>query len=105
MGVNPKIIEKYSVYSIQTAREMALNIVRFTHASLGIGITGKLNKADPNNRFGCDNEVFVSIFYKDKYYDLDINVCKTSRSENKKVVLGAIIEKIESILYEDKVMI
>ena len=102
MGVKPEVIEKYSVYSIETAHEMALNIAKFAQASFGIGITGKLNKADINNNFGKDNEVFISIFYKNKYYDLDMNVDKASRKRNKEEVIKAIIEKIEEILWEEK---
>ena len=76
MGVNPDIIDKYSVYSIETAHEMALNISKFTNSDIGIGITGKLNRADENNNFGKDNEVFISIYYKNNYYDMNVIVDK-----------------------------
>lgn len=101
MGVNPEVIDKYSVYSIQTAHEMALNIARFAQADIGVGITGKLNRADKSNNFGKDNEVFVSIYYKDKYYDLDLCVSEENRTKNKQVVVDNIIAKIEEVLYEE----
>ena len=102
MGVNKEVIDTYSVYSIETAHEMALNISKFANSDIGIGITGKLNRADKNNNFGKDNEVFISIYYKNKYYDIDINVDKKSRKENKKVIIEIIINKLGDILWAGK---
>lgn len=102
MGVNKEVIDTYSVYSIETAHEMALNISKFANSDIGIGITGKLNRADKNNNFGKDNEVFISIYYKNKYYDIDINVDKKSRKENKKVIIEIIINKLSDILWAGK---
>lgn len=104
MGVNPDIIDKYSVYSIETAHEMALNISKFTNSDIGIGITGKLNRADENNNFGKDNEVFISIYYKNNYYDMNVIVDKKSRKDNKLVIIDLIIEKLEEILWEEELI-
>lgn len=104
MGVNPDIIDKYSVYSIETAHEMALNISKFTNSDIGIGITGKLNRADENNNFGKDNEVFISIYYKNNYYDMNVIVDKKSRKDNKLVIIELIIEKLEEILWEEELI-
>lgn len=101
MGVSSDIIDKYSVYSIETAREMALNISKFTNSNIGIGITGKLNRADQNNNYGKDNEVFISIYSNNKYYDYSINVDKKTRKDNKEVVISLIIEKLGEILAEE----
>ena len=46
MGVSKDIIDKYSVYSMETANEMSKNISLFTNSNYGIGITGKLNRID-----------------------------------------------------------
>ena len=51
MGVDKSIIDKYSVYSIETANEMSKNISKFTNSDYGIGITGKLNRVDENNLY------------------------------------------------------
>lgn len=102
MGVDPKVIDKYSVYSIETAHEMALNISKFANADIGVGITGKLNRADEYNNFGKDNEVFVSIYFNNKYYDIDINVDKKTRKQNKDLVIDEIIKKLGEILWEEK---
>ena len=57
MGVPKEIIEKYTVYSMETAKAMAKTISKFTESDYGVGITGKLNRVDPYNKMGNDNEV------------------------------------------------
>lgn len=98
MGVNSKVIDKYSVYSIETAMEMARNISKFANSNYGVGITGKLNRIDKRNPYGEDNVVYISIYDKDndKYYNKDIKVDKSTREQNKKLV----IKEIEKILLE-----
>jgi len=100
MGVSSDIIDKYSVYSIETAMEMSKNISKFTNSNYGIGITGKLNRVDINNLYGNDNKVFISIYNKDldKFYNYDIEVNKESRKENKGVVINLIIEKLLEVI-------
>ena len=100
MGVSKDIILKYSVYSIETAMEMSKNISVFASSNYGIGITGKLNRVDKHNMFGNDNVVFISIYDKDldKFYNYQIEVEKTSRKENKDLVINLIIEKLLEII-------
>lgn len=99
MGVSKDVIDKYSVYSIQTANEMSYNITKFANSNLGVGITGKLNRVDKNNPFGEDNVVFISIYDKDndKYYNSKVMAIKGSRKENKELVINEIINMILSI--------
>lgn len=99
MGVSKDVIDKYSVYSIQTANEMSYNISKFANSNLGVGITGKLNRVDKNNLFGEDNVVFISIYDKDndKYYTSEVMATKGSRKENKELVINEIINMILSI--------
>ena len=100
MGVSSDIIEKYSVYSLETAREMANAISKFTDSNYGIGITGKLNKPDDANPYGKDNYVFVSIYDRDNdfHYDLIVDVSKPTRIENKEYVISNIVRKLNAIL-------
>lgn len=102
MGVSADVINEYSVYSMETAHEMAFHISKFANSDFGVGITGKLNRADENNNFGKDNEVFVSIYYKEDYYDMKISVDKKTRRQNKDVVIDYIIEKLGEILWGEK---
>lgn len=96
IGVSKDVIDKYSVYSIQTANEMSYNIAKFANSNLGVGITGKLNRVDKNNPFGEDNVVFISIYDKDndKYYTSKVEATKKSRKENKELVINEIINMI-----------
>lgn len=100
MGVSNKTIDKYSVYSIEVAKEMSKSISDFTNSSLGIGITGKLNRVDVNNPFGEDNVVFISIYDKEKnkYYTEKLEVKEKSRKENKEMVINLIKEKLLEII-------
>jgi PncC family amidohydrolase len=102
MGVREETIDKYSVYSMETAYDMSEAISKYANSDMGIGITGKLNKADINNNFGKDNQVFISIYYKKKHYDLVVNVDKNSRVENKLALIDIIIDRIGEILWEEE---
>ena len=100
MGVNSETINKYSVYSMEVAQEMAKSISCFTNSDIGIGITGKLNRADINNKFGNDNQVFISIFYNDSYYDKGLLVTKETRKENKEVIIEEITKILKELLWK-----
>ena len=96
MGVKKETIDKYSVYSIQVAKEMSFNISKFSNSNYGVGITGKLNRVDENNLFGDDSTVFISIYDRDndKYYNEIVKAIKTNRIDNKRLV----IDKIEELM-------
>ena len=100
MGVDSHIIEKYSVYSMETAMEMSKNISIFANSNYGIGITGKLNRVDKFNLSGKDNQVFISIYDKDnsKYYNFDSYATKMNRRENKELIITEIIKKLLTII-------
>ena len=48
-GVPAEIIDRYSVYSTQTAEAMAIACMRAYHADIGIGVTGTMGNVDPAN--------------------------------------------------------
>lgn len=100
MNVSENIINKYSVYSIETAMEMSKNISDFANSNYGVGITGKLNRVDINNQYGKDNRVFISIYDRDnnKYTNFDIEVTNKTRKENKEEVINLIVNKLLEIL-------
>ena len=100
MGVSPKTLEKYTVYSEETAKEMSKTIATYTNSDYGIGITGKLNRVDKNNPFGKDNVVFVSIYDKEKdtYTTTTVEADQPSRKENKEKVIQTIIKLLKEIV-------
>ena len=100
MGVKKEVIDKYSVYSANVAEEMSFNISKYTNSNYGIGITGKLNRADKNNLYGKDNIVFISVYDKDnnKFYNEEIKVINKTRYQNKKLVIKKVIEMLNNII-------
>lgn len=102
MGVDSRIIDKYSVYSMETAVDMAKKITFFTLSDYGIGVTGKLKRKDKNNLYSSDNLVFISIYDKklDKSYNYSYEVVKSTRASNKKDLVKFIESKFMMILSE-----
>lgn len=104
MGVNSKIIEEYSVYSIETAMEMSKNIAKFANANIGIGITGKINREDINNKFGDNSKIFISIYEveKDKYFNFELmSNPNLDRAKNKEIIIKEVISKLTKVLCEN----
>lgn len=100
MGVDKEIIDKYTVYSIETAMSMAKAISNFANSNYGVGVTGKLNRKDENNDTGSNNLVYISIYSKDedKFYNEEVTVNKNARFLNKKIVINKIIEMMATLL-------
>jgi nicotinamide-nucleotide amidase len=94
MGVDPKIIDKYSVYSSETAKDMSKKISDYADSNYGVGVTGKLKRPDENNKVGDNDKVFISLYDKDnnKYYEEELVVTKNTRLANKKMVLDKLVE-------------
>lgn len=100
MGVSKQVIEKYSVYSENTAKEMSKNISLFTESDYGVGITGKINRSDKNNMQGKDNEIYISIYDKNKetYYTKQITAVAGSREKNKNIIIDEIVDVLKKII-------
>ena len=99
MGVSKDIIDKYSVYSMNVAREMAKNISNFANSDIGVGITGKINRVDENNLFGDDNKIYYAIYDKnsDKYYEYELIAINDTRLNNKKYIMENISKSLLEI--------
>ena len=100
MGVDEKIIEKYTVYSIETANKMSRNIAIFTNSSYGIGITGQLNRYDLYNKTNENNIVYISIYNKDNnsYINKKIKVSEKSRKDNKEIIISEVVDSLKKLL-------
>ncbi len=99
-GVPKKIIDKYTVYSAETARAMAKAIAEYTNSNFGIGITGKLKRVDDKNNFGDDDLVYICVYDRniDKYYDIQHRVIYDTRSENKNDIIKIVSQMLTNIL-------
>lgn len=100
MGVSKETIDKYTVYSQETADAMAKAISDFANSSYGVGITGKLNKKDPANPAGDDNVVYVTIYERktNTYHNLKLEVENQTRRENKEFIIRKIGEMLLNIV-------
>ncbi len=96
MGVNKETIDTYTVYSEEVAKEMSYNIAKYASSSYGVGITGKINRQDPNNLNGEDNVVYISIYDNDlnTYHTNKIILPNLERDKCKKII----IKEVETIL-------
>lgn len=99
MGVNKEIIDKYSVYSMEVAKEMSKNISLFANSTYGIGITGKINRADPYNNSGEDNKIFISIYNSknDTYNTFNLIAKDMDRIGNKEYIVTSVANKLLEI--------
>ena len=99
MGVSKEVIDKYSVYSINVAREMAKKISDFANSDIGVGITGKINRVDENNLYGDDNKIYYAIYDKnsDKYYEYELIAINDTRLNNKKYIMENISKNLLEI--------
>lgn len=104
MGVSPDVIQKYTVYSMETARCMAKTICEFTNSNFGVGVTGKLKKTDPFNLDGEDDICYLSIYDKDnnKYYNQKIKVINDKREDNKNQIVNGFLKQMVDILKEKR---
>lgn len=100
MGVNEDVINEYSVYSIETAKEMSKKISDFTNSDYGVGVTGTINEIDPNNISKSISKVYLSVYIKssNEYLTKCINTIKASRIENKEYITKNIVEMLRSVL-------
>lgn len=99
MGVNKETIDKYSVYSMEVAKEMSKNISLFANSTYGIGITGKINRADPYNNSGEDNKIFISIYNSknDTYNTFNLIAKDMDRIGNKEYIVTSVANKLLEI--------
>ncbi len=104
MGVSADVIDKHTVYSTETAKEMSRNIAQFAGADFGIGITGQLRRTDPNNPVGADDCVYYSIWSRatNSYAVGQMTVEHDTRAENKAHVLNAIGKRFALVLKNEK---
>lgn len=100
MGVDPKVIEEYTVYSFETAKEMSKKISDFADSDYGVGITGKMGRVDEANPYGDDSIIFISIYDREKdTYILDkIKATFENRIDNKELVSKKVGQLLLEIL-------
>lgn len=99
-GVPKQIIEKYTVYSKETARAMAEVSRKAYNANIGIGVTGTMGDIDPANaEFSIPGQVYFAISFNGKVYDYyrELSVQPT-RLAYKLAVAREIVDELEKLL-------
>lgn len=100
-GVPAEVIDKYGVYSKETAAEMAKNCRKPYSADIGVGVTGSLGTADPKNKDSVPGEVYFAIDYDGEIQTYYLEVQNQgSKFMNKVYTAGEICDKLLEILEE-----
>lgn len=99
-GVDPDILEKYSVYSEETAIEMAKACAKTYQTMIGIGITGTMGNIDPNNSaFSVPWEVYFAFWINGEISVYHIEIPhQESRLKYKLAVAEEIYEKLRALI-------
>lgn len=97
-GVSADIIEKFTVYSKETAVEMAKATKCQAKSDIGIGVTGQLGRIDPNNPVDTLNHVWFAIIYNDNLIVKEIIVDDCDRKIQKNMVIESIANTLLEIL-------
>jgi len=94
-GVEKSIIDTYTVYSEETAQEMAKNIAEFANSNIGVGITGELG-----NTINKEPKIYYSIYFVDqnKYTNKTITVEAKQRKYMKEEVAIRVFKDILNII-------
>ena len=98
-NVPAEVIEKYGVYSEETAVEMAKASQRAYKADIAVGVTGTMGNVDPANNDSTPGEVFFAIAHGESAPSFHIFVpAQGSRYEYKLYVADAIADEIARVM-------
>ena len=98
-GVKEEVIEKYTVYSSETAIEMAKAVKKQTECDIAVGVTGQLGRIDPNNPVEKLNCVWYAVIAQnDKTVVRYMNVPDGERKIQKKIVIEAVAKTILELI-------
>lgn len=90
-GVSSKVIEDCGVYSIDTAREMAIAARKNLSTDIGVGITGTLGNIDENNSDSQVGEVYIAIDFKGNIMAHKITINAAEDRFNQKLMVAEIV--------------
>ena len=104
-GVPEKIMEKYGVYSKETAEAMANACRTHYNTKIGIGVTGSLGRKDPANADSRIGEVFYSISIDGNCSTFFIRVPDSTeeRADMKVYIVADILRNLDILLDEEQV--
>lgn len=95
-GVPEEIIDKYTVYSRETAMSMAMACAKAYSADIGVGVTGTMGNIDPENQSSSvPGQVYFAIGINGDYKAYHIQIePQNSRFQYKLAVAGEIYDEL-----------
>lgn len=98
-GVPRDTIEKYSVYSLQTAKAMAKAVRNNANSDVGVGITGQLGRVDPRNTGVENNKAWYCIKSTENEVLAEIILYKgeAPRKNKKDIILSEIFGDLVAV--------
>lgn len=99
-GVPAEIIDKYTVYSSETAAAMAVAAQEAYGADIGIGVTGNFGNIDPANaEASTPGTVYFAIIYGEKCRNCKLMLkVQAGRHESKLMVAKAVGEELKKMI-------
>ena len=100
IGVDPKVLERYGVYSKECAEAMARTVQEKLHTDIAVGITGTTGNIDPNNADSMQGVVYFCIRVKDKEntFEVHAEVAGMNRHEIKQMYTDMVFEKLQTLV-------
>ncbi|MCF0217993.1 MAG: CinA family protein [Malacoplasma sp.] len=101
LGVSTDVLEKYSAYSANVAREMAKGIRNRLGTDISISVTGfagPFNENIPYDDKKCI--VYFCIIIIDKVYDYEMVLVDEGRTNNRITIVSKIIEELFKLVYQ-----
>lgn len=95
-GVPAEIIDRFGVYSAETAAAMAKACADAYGTDIGIGITGSLGRKDPNNPDSEVGKVYYSIIIDDAVINTELTIPDgmTNRHEMKEFIVNDVLDNL-----------
>lgn len=93
-GVPQNIIDKFGVYSIETAKAMADVSRNFYNADIGIGVTGTLGNADTKNADSVVGEIFIGISTENETISYNVEISGLANRLNWKLAVAKAVVMI-----------
>lgn len=103
-GVSEETIERYSVYSVETASEMAEACRKAYGADIGIGITGTTGNVDPANaEASVPGQMYFSVSIRGEIHTCYVELPpQSSRFMYKMAAAQEVFEVLYEMLYDGK---
>ncbi|MDE5545264.1 MAG: CinA family protein [Malacoplasma sp.] len=101
LGLSTDVLEKYTAYSANVAREMAKGIRNRLNTDISISVTGF---AGPFNNYIPESDkkciVYFCIIIIDKVYDFEMSIADEGRTNNRITIVSKIIEELFKLVYK-----